>query len=330
MRPESAGLVVNPTAGRGAKRNLAIARQVMEALAPNRILTGPGQLGEAAAPEAEILSIADRAGRAATQWIAREAARAGIDALVVIGGDGTMADVAFALMEAGSRCPILGVGVGSTNVGELVTCSAADIAQLANCQFAAEGVDALVAGCNGQDLALAFNDVVIGTTIVGTLNARVCDLDASEHLAGKRVVGRPRPVGTATALVTKTSRRGVVEVAGGFAVGTVIVGFAHSRRFYGKAIVGGVCLTAAVGWPAGCLVCEQPLVRMDLDPDGLLAAEPIRSAYVSLTEADTIHVTGVGAPAVLCADGNPLRRLETEDKVQIGVRPNAVDVLRPV
>lgn len=330
MRPDTVGLIVNPAAGRGAEPNLEIARQVVAALAPTRVLTGPGPLGELAVPEAEVIPISGRSGRAATQWIAREAARAGVAALVVVGGDGTMADVAFALLEAGKRCPILGVGVGSTNVGRLIACTAADVAQLAGCQFAVEGVDALVAGCNGQDLALAFNDVVIGATVVGTLDGQVCDLDASQYLAGKRVVGRPQAVGTATARVTKISKQGMVKVAHGFAVGTVIAGFAHSRRFYGKAIVGGVCLTAAAGLPAGCLVCEQPLVRVDLEANDLPAVEPLRSVYVSLTEDDTIHVTGLRAPAVLCADGNPLKLLETEDRVHIRVHMKAVDRLRPV
>ena len=47
-------------------------------------------------------------------------------------------------------------------------------------------------------------------------------------------------------------------------------------------------------------------------------------------EAETIEVTGLAAPAVLCADGNPLQRLKSEDRVQIQVQLNLVEILQPV
>jgi hypothetical protein len=156
------------------------------------------------------------------------------------------------------------------------------------------------------------------------------DLDAPERLAGKSVIAQPRPLGAGQARVVKQSPGKMVEVASGLRVGTVIVGFSHGRHFYGKAIAGGVCLTAVVGLPAGCLVSEQPLVRVKLTANELLEAEPVRSTYVSLTEADAIQVSGITGPAVLCADGNPLKRLEPDDRVQIQVRLNLVEILRPI
>jgi hypothetical protein len=171
---------------------------------------------------------------------------------------------------------------------------------------------------------------VIGTTIVGTLDGEICDLDASQHLEGVRVAGIPQAIGTDTALVSKKSPGGISDVALGSQVGTVIAGFAHPNRFYGKAIVGGVCLSALVGLPAGCLVCEQPLVRVQLAAADLAAIEPVRSAYTSLAEADTIQVNGIGPPAVLIADGNPLKALVPDDQVTIRVLQDAVRVLRIV
>lgn len=330
MRPESVGLVVNPAAGLGARHNLEIARQAVAALGPVRVVTGPGALGGEAAPGAEVVSLAGRSGRAATRLVAAEAAQAGCRAIVAIGGDGTLADVAFALVQSRARCPILGVGAGSTNVGGLVTCLAADVAQLAHADFAAHTVAALTAGCNESLLALAFNDVVIGTTVVGTLHGEVVDLDAAERLDGRTVVAEPQPVGRAGAEVIRISPGRVVKVAAGLEVGTVVAGFADGKRFYGKAIAGAVCLTGLAGLAAGCLVCDRPLVRTRLEAGELVAVEPLRSAYVSLADSDTLQVTGVGPPAVLCADGNPLKRLEPEDRVHIRVRTTAVEVLRPL
>jgi hypothetical protein len=80
--------------------------------------------------------------------------------------------------------------------------------------------------------------------------------------------------------------------------------------------------------PAGCLVCDQALVRTQLDRQAHLAIEPIHSAYISLADDEMIQVTGMEYPAVLCADGNPLKRLQPGDVAEVRVYLNAVDALR--
>jgi hypothetical protein len=327
---ESVGLIVNPAAGLGAERNLLIARETIQALRPKYILTGPGQLGASAVPESHVLEMPALAGRTATQWVARAAANHGVDALVVIGGDGTMADVASAIIDVKNRCPILGVGVGSINAGELITCQAEEVGKLSKTGFSIERVNALEAACNGERKTLAFNDVVIGATIVGMLDGTLMDLDANAFLHGRQAPGNPQTIGTASSLVTKKTGDHVVEIAHGEMVGTVVVGFAHQDCFYGKAVAGAVILSALVGDPAGCLVCEQPLVRVQLEAGALRSVEPVRSIYTGLRETDVIQVTGVGWPAVLCVDGNPMTSLKPEDQVHIRVHTNIVDVIRMV
>lgn len=328
MELKHVGLIVNPVAGLGVAHNLATARRVLALLRPDQVTTGPGELGATAVANPQIISMPSITGRAATQYLAGEMAAAAVDALIVIGGDGTLADVALALHGNGRSTPILGIGAGSTNVGDLITCRVDNLAALSDAAFTVENVNALVAGCNGQELALAFNDVVIGTTILGTVDGRVVDLDATAFMVGARVNGHPQPIGTKATCVSKTTGTKSIEVARGTAVGTLIAGFAHHECFFGKAIVGGVCLTSLVGLPAGVLVCSQPIVRTQLDAADLLAAEPIRTAYVSLDAADTLTITGVDAPGVLCADGNPLMALRPNDQAFIQVLPNVSRVLR--
>ena len=328
MRFDKVGLIVNPVAGLGSAHNLAAARQVVSSLGPNQVVTGPGDLGANAVSAAQVIPLPDIQGRAITQFLARQIIAAGVDVLIVVGGDGTMADVAFVLLEADSPCPLLGIGAGSTNVGDLVTCRADAISVLEDARFEIDTVDALVAGCNGQDMALAFNDVVIGTTVLGTLDGQVRDLDATAFFAGEQKVGFPQAVGGAASVVNKMIGGRTVHVARGTLVGTVVVGFAHYECFWGKAIVGGVGLTNLTDQPAGCLVCTQPLVRTELTPTALAETEPIFSSYISLNEGEAIQATGIGSPAVLCADGNPLKLLVPDDIAHIYIRPQAVRVLR--
>ncbi|MCC6805449.1 MAG: NAD(+)/NADH kinase [Anaerolineae bacterium] len=328
MRLGKIGLIINPKSGQGAAHNQHIARQLVQALRADAVLTGPGSMGAEAIPSARVLAIPSLTGRAASQAVASAALQEGVDALVVVGGDGTLSDIAFAVYQTGSHCPILGVGAGSINAGDLITCKASQVDDLRDCDFRVERINALEASYNGEVKALAFNDVVISTTIVGTIDGEYRDLDANAFMESRQILSAPRPIGTESARVTKHTPSSEILIASGQSVGTVIAGFSHYEPFFGKAIIGAVGLSSLAGAPAGCLVCEQPLVSTHLDLQEHLKTEPIRSAYVSLTDDAAIRITGLDAPAVLCADGNPLAALRPPDVSQIRVRAGAVDVLR--
>jgi len=165
--------------------------------------------------------------------------------------------------------------------------------------------------------------------VVGTVGGQLCDLDARSFISGKIIRQRPQSVGTTSSLVVKRAAGRDVTIAKGAQVGTVIVGFA-CQGYMGKAIVGGICLAALEGFPAGCLVSEQPLVRSSFDAIDMDGYEPLRTVYVNLLADETIQVMGMEPPAVLCADGNPLKQLGKGDLVHIRVLQKAVGVLRIV
>ncbi|MDF1521407.1 MAG: diacylglycerol kinase family protein [Trueperaceae bacterium] len=338
MNTARLGLIVNPAAGHGAGRNLRLAAVAVAALRPERVFAGPGDLG------ADVLDVLDggdvlevaelaRGGRAATQALAVAALRAGAEALVVVGGDGTLADVASALAAAGLRGPIVGVGAGSTNAGALVTCAADDVVGLAPERLRAKPVDglhAVVVDGAGRAVAdaLAFNDVVLGTTIVGTLDGDFADLDAAAFLRGVRARGRARALACVGARVVKRGPGGDVAVASGPEVGFAVVGFTDVLRDHGKAIVGGVALSDYVRVPAGALVASWPLVFADFDLDDHRAMEPLRSAYVGLAADEVLELAGLDDGAYLCADGNPLWELHPDDRARVTLRRGVVDVAR--
>ncbi len=328
MRPRTIGVIVNPKSGLGAAHNLRVAQQAVAALGADTVVTGSGTMGGDALPAARVLPIPAWTGRAASQALARAALDSGVEALVVIGGDGTLSDVASVIYQAGIKCPLLGIGAGSINAGDLITCKAAQVDDLRGRDLRVERLNALEAAYNGRMMALAFNDIVIGTTIVGTVDGGYRDLDAKAFMDGRQERIQPHSVGREGARVVRRGASGEVLVSSGQAVGTVVVGFSQYECFFGKAIIGGVGLSSVAGAPAGCIVSDHPLVVVQLGLDEHLRTEPVHSAYVSLTGEDVIEVTGLDDPAVLCADGNPLALLRPADSSQMRVRPGAVDVLR--
>lgn len=321
------GLIVNPSAGKGAAESLRAARNVIERLVIRTVYTGQNHMGATAlsgwSGQVQVHDLASAKDREETRVLARWIAAQNADAVIVVGGDGTLSDVAQVCMETGSRLPILGIGTGSTNVGRLITCGAPRSAELEPGELELWSVDCLVASVGDQLVGLGFNDVVIGHTVVGTVGGERRDVDAVERLQGRTVAGTPRSIGSPRTRVTRIAPGANTVVAEGGSVSTVVVGFAEPA-FFGKAVSGGVCLTTLAGLSAGCLVCDTPLARVGLTVQELLSAPPMVSKYVSLSDGMSIVVEHVKEGAVLCADGNPLHLLGESDRVVISVRSGAV------
>lgn len=318
------GLILNPAAGPDGAESLRLARTAVERFGAIHVSTGPALCGAAAlegwsghVTTTTSLDATSRAShsRAVARWLVGQA----LDAVIVIGGDGTLSDVA---LEVGDRLPIVGIGAGSTNVGRLVTCRAADVASLDIDALERRHVDGLLASVDDRLVGIAFNDVVIGNTIVGTIAGARCDLDAVERMHGRSVPAVPRSIGGAGARVTRVARNDVSTVAEGDSVATVVAGFAEPA-FFGKAVTGGICLASLTGLLAGCVVADAPLARIGVGPDDLEMAPPMISRYVSLSDAVSILVEGIGGDAVLCVDGNPTHHLAPHDRVSIIARRHA-------
>jgi NAD kinase len=329
------GLIVNPVAGADKKQSLRAAREMIERSGAETVLTGPDELGAAALTgwqgRVQICALENDdarppLGNAQTRALARALVHENLDVLVVVGGDGTLADVAQVCIHTSSQVPIVGIGCGSTNAGRLVTLPMHRAREFDATKVETWSPDCLLATVNGSQVGLAFNDIVIGYTVVGTIEGRRQDLDAFDRMHGNITPGKPRPAGNPETKVTRIDSGLETVIAEGQSVGTVVFGFAEPR-FIGKAITGAVCLAALSGLPAGCLVCEKPLAMVDITSGALRTAPPMASRFVAFDEAMEVKVEGIEG-AVLCADGNPLHQLHDADQVAVSVRRNAVTAVR--
>lgn len=333
MSLRQVGLVVNPLAGHGAARNSAIAARAIEVLAPEQVTTGAGSLGAAAlaarslvspgGPRLTTLTAGIEPGRRGTMELVRRLLRRKPDAIVVVGGDGTMADAATVCLEEASQVPIIGIGVGSTNVGPLVTVPGDRVDLLRGTRLVSQPLDALVVQSAGANLGAGFHDVVVGFTVVGTRDGQRLDVDAAALAGGRVTPGRPRSIGRAHTRITRVGPDGEIVLGEGARVAGVVVAVARPE-FFGQALAGGACLTALAGLPAGCLVSDRPLVQVEVTPQELLAWPPLQTWYASLDEGWVIRVEQTAVGAAVSADGNPLHVFRGDEAIEIGVRRGAV------
>jgi hypothetical protein len=330
-RPETIGFILNPKAGKGFTHNAEIARQAARKFKGATIFTGPGELGAAALLDSqgsiEICPCDPIPGRQQTITLAGALAGRQVDLLVVVGGDGTLSDVACGLVDMRQAPPVLGIGVGSTNVGPLITCQAWEIDRLDPGQLETTVLPAVLVKDRGALLGIGFNDCVLGFSVVGTLDGQIRNVDARAKMDGLNLSGEPKPIGTLQTLVQRITPQQIVEIARGAWVGCVVIGFAEAG-FFGKAITGGVCLASLTHTPAGCLVADTPLVQVEITRDQLLAFPALRSQYISFDENMSIRVAGVMDGTAVCADGTPLKILSPQDQVEFFVQPAAIRAVR--
>jgi hypothetical protein len=330
-RPEKIGFILNPKAGKGFAHTAEIARQAARKFKGAKIFTGAGELGAAALLDSqgsiEICACDPTPCRQQTITLAGALATRQVDLLVVIGGDGTLSDVACGLVNLSQVPPVLGIGVGSTNVSPLITCLASEIDRLYTWQLETTLLPAVLVKDQGALLGIGFNDCVLGFSVVGTLDGQIRNVDARAKIDCVNLPGEPKPIGTPQTRVQRISAQQTVEIASGEWVGCVVIGFAEAG-FFGKAITGGVCLASFTHTPAGCLVADTPLVQVEINRDRLLAFPPLRSQYISFDENMSIRVMGVMDGTAVCADGTPLKILSPQDQVEFFVQPDAIRAVR--
>lgn len=328
---QTLGLIVNPLAGFGATANFDLARKAVQNLGVRKVITGSGSLGELAISgfpiELVVHKVSSKPSRNQTIELAEYLVDHDLDAIMVVGGDGTMADASFVLSKANKIPPLLGIGAGSTNAGALVTCKVDQIDFLIPNNLTIVPVDALLAFAGSYQIGIGFNDCVLGYTVVATMDGTLRNVSVAGKMAGNNILSTPTSIGLPETSVYKVDRRNNQLFVSGEEVGTVVIGFAEPN-FIAKAITGGVCLTSFSGLKAGCLVASLPLVQVELSADEVINLPVIRTSYLSLRENERIVVSGVREGTGLCVDGTPLRLLSPSDVVSFELRSNAINCIK--
>ncbi|QGP93882.1 hypothetical protein MGLY_33050 [Neomoorella glycerini] len=351
------GLILNLQAGRGPAYNRSFVATLLprlfsglRALMPvTAVLVPEESLAAIIARENNLplvtLAITPRGNRDETVTAVRLAYQAGAEVLVVMGGDGTLADAALGILLAQKMLPagglktkirLLGVGIGTTNVGALVAFKGEELAGATAAQLdqwfqslQPFNPPALVAGVTDEILGVGFNDCTFGFTVPATVQGQRLDVDAAAMMVGRHEQGTVRPVGGPETEVWLRRNQQSLLVARGCEAGQIIIGTVD-ERYIGKAVAGGVCLTALARAPAALVVADKPLTRINLDAGKMEALEPVTTRCFSLFTGDRVAVKGLLNNTVICVDGNPLSKVSMEQEVTVAVDTGLVTCLKPV
>ena len=323
------GIIMNPVAGKGSGINERVFNTIIGKLIPYRLLIAPGSMGEEylnkLGSNQKIVGKQTYFDHRDTIALASEMATAGADLLIGIGGDGTLSNISFSIYQNRKDVPIIGIGIGSTNIGSLIRFKATQLEYFNIDNLKEESLDCVLAFHQDKLVGLGFNDCVIGTTIVGTLNGKQTDLDAAQRMQGRKVQSQSEPIGT---VETTVSKNGCVVIDGATQEVGQIIAAPLDTRYLGKAVSGLLCWSPFLDYGAALVASPVPLVQVNIDKKTILKIEPMNLSQLVFDEEDYIEVQGVRSGAVLCLDGNPHIVLEQDDVIEIRFKRNAIKTLR--
>ena len=289
--------MLNPVAGGGFDDSKkARVTEVLKKLGGEFVTTS--KIAKMLGIEAETVRLDETGTRLDTVNLVREF-DGKVDVIAVFGGDGTVSDAA----SAKPRTPLLCIGIGTTNVSPAL-CQP-DFERLREVD-----IRGLVVKFKGEE-RVAFNDIVVGSTILSTVDGRRVQVDAYRFMRGEKVVAKPRKF---RARVEVGDR--VVE--GVF--GNVFVAMTD-RRFLGKGIAGGASLSAFLGFKGVVACVSEGIVVSTYTKDDLRRIEPVVTTTVSFDDENV----KISAEEVISCDGNPIGVGKAEVRIVEGV----VRVLKP-
>ncbi|MBO8183411.1 MAG: NAD(+)/NADH kinase [Archaeoglobus sp.] len=309
---EKIGLVINPKAGRGIDSELV--KSVVERLSPLEVFCseiGEGLIKGLGGSKINLVEIDYKGNYEDTIKLVEELNKLDLDAVVVFGGDGTMSDASI------SKHPLLCLPTGTTNVSPLIFNDSPtfSIEEIEPQKFTRKQIGGLVVRVD--DLSFnAFNDVVVGSTILSTVNGKKTQVDAELFLKGEKVESKPKKF-KARVEIAKDGE--ILKMTAGI-FGNIFVS-PTSERYLGKGITGGAAISTFAGFKA-VVACTSEGMIYRYSKEGLREVEPFVTTSLSFDEGETVRIH---ADEVISRDGTPIKRFR---HAEVEYRENLVEVLK--
>ena len=229
-------------------------------------------------------------------------ADAGAERFVSVGGDGTATYVKNAMYELGINFPILGVAAGTANVGPIVSVTLEQLEGRHISEAKEVCYDGIAVYVKDKFISLAFNDLIVGDTFLGTIDGQTCSLSVRALLER----GEHTPVKPAEHIVTDDF---VIELNGKDLVPNreiirqiVLSPVAHESH-YGRAVYGPVGKCDWCEKKGVIALCDY--IAVSFEEDGTGVDRISSTQYLIFGPNDQVVLRGFTEEACLICDGNP-------------------------
>ena len=250
-------------------------------------------------------------------------ADAGAERFVSVGGDGTATYVKNAMYELGINFPILGVAAGTANVGPIVSVTLEQLEGRHISEAKEVCYDGIAVYVKDKFISLAFNDLIVGDTFLGTIDGQTCSLSVRALLER----GEHTPVKPAEHIVTDDF---VIELNGKELVPNreiirqiVLSPVAHESH-YGRAVYGPVGKCDWCEKKGVIALCDY--IAVSFEEDGTGVDRISSTQYLIFGPNDQVALRGLTEEACLVCDGNPY--LLTDDRFSVRYEPASARTIK--
>jgi len=316
IKLERIGLIVNPKAGKGIEAELI--RKVINRISPIKVFGGPEEIGEIYFRGVEDskydfieLELTLREKADDTVQLVKKLNKLDLDAIVVFGGDGTMSDASI------SKHPLLCIPTGTTNVSPLIfnDSTSFSLQEIDPKRFVVKEIDGLILKLEDSYFN-AFNDVVVGSTILSTIDGKKTQVDAESFLERRKIESRPRKFYARVEIVRGDEVLKSIE--GTF--GNIFVSLT-GERYLGKGIAGGAAISTFAGFKA-VVACTNEGMIYRYSKEELRSVEPFVTTSLSFDEGEKVRIL---SDEVISRDGTPIKRIKN---AEIEYKKGLVKVLK--
>ena len=250
-------------------------------------------------------------------------ADAGAERFVSVGGDGTATYVKNAMYELEINFPILGVAAGTANVGPIVSVTLEQLEGRHISEAKEVCYDGIAVYVKDKFISLAFNDLIVGDTFLGTIDGQTCSLSVRALLER----GEHTPVKPAEHIVTDDF---VIELNGKDLVPNreiirqiVLSPVAHESH-YGRAVYGPVGKCDWCEKKGVIALCDY--IAVSFEEDGTGVDRISSTQYLIFGPNDQVALRGLTEEACLVCDGNPY--LLPDDRFSVRYEPASARTIK--
>ena len=229
-------------------------------------------------------------------------AEAGAERFISVGGDGTATYVRNAMYELGINLPILGVAAGTANVGPIVSVTLDQLEGRHVSQTHEVCYDGISVFVDGKFISLAFNDLIVGDTFLGTVEGQTRSISV-RALLEEGVISPKKPTENIVKDDFAVEFNGSELAPNSANIRQIVLAPVAHESHYGRAVYSVVGKCDWCEKKGVIALCDY--IAVSFEDDGAGVDRFSTTQYLIFGPNDQVVLKGFTDEACLICDGNP-------------------------
>lgn len=250
-------------------------------------------------------------------------ADAGAERFVSVGGDGTATYVRNAMHELGINLPILGVAAGTANVGPIVSVTLEELEGRHISEAREVCYDGISVYVEDRFLSLAFNDLIVGDTFLGTIDGQTRSVSVRSLLEEGKITPKEPAVNIVTDDFT-VELNGRTLIPNAKIIRQIVLSPVAHENHYGRAVYSVIGKCDWSEKKGVIALCDY--IAVSFEEDGTGVDRFSSTQYLIFGPNDQVALRGFTEEACLVCDGNPY--LLPGDRFSVRYEPAKVKTIK--